>query len=114
MIGHVKKKKLQVGHVNFKHCRREANDAPHELASFCYNNGNSCNGVNEPLIFLLSKLIDNVIIISYSSHIARQNIFVNFKDFKVWGLCQILYLLSGGFISPQEYIFSFGSCLKTN
>jgi hypothetical protein len=47
-----------IGNVDFKHW--EANHA----ARVCFSDNNSCNWVDEPPIFLLSELLNDVIIIS--------------------------------------------------
>jgi hypothetical protein len=49
--------------VEFKHCSREANEAAHEIASFCYSCKSDRNWVSDPPSFILSKLLNDVIIV---------------------------------------------------
>jgi hypothetical protein len=49
-----------MGDVSFSHCPRGANKVAHVLARFCFSNELSCNSVDEPLSFLLDKLISDV------------------------------------------------------
>jgi ribonuclease HI len=49
-----------LGNVTFKYCPREANRVAHEIARFCFSSRSSCIWVDEPLSFLLEKLINDV------------------------------------------------------
>jgi ribonuclease HI len=52
-----------IGSVKFNCCLREANQTAHELARVCFSDKTSCNWVDEPPTFLLSKLISDVTIL---------------------------------------------------
>ena len=45
------------------HSPREANQVAHEIARFSFCNKNSCNWLNEAPSFLLSNLVNDVIIV---------------------------------------------------
>jgi hypothetical protein len=46
--------------VNLEYCNREANQVVHELAKNAFISNNSCIWINEPLSFLLSKLVNDI------------------------------------------------------
>jgi hypothetical protein len=52
-----------IGKVTFKHCSRETNKVAHYLARFSFDSKNSCNRVDEPPSYILSKLLDDVTIV---------------------------------------------------
>ncbi|KAI5002086.1 hypothetical protein ZWY2020_026736 [Hordeum vulgare] len=52
-----------IGKVIFSHCFREANSVAHELAKFSFCNKVEDNWINEPLEFLVSQLVNDVLII---------------------------------------------------
>jgi ribonuclease HI len=52
-----------IDNVWFKHCPREANGVAHELARNSFCNQSSCNWIDEAPSFIISKLIDDVIIL---------------------------------------------------
>jgi hypothetical protein len=52
-----------IGTVSFNHCPSEANQVAHDLVSFSFANKESCNWLDEAPSFLLSKLINNVILV---------------------------------------------------
>jgi hypothetical protein len=54
---------LQISKVKFKHCPREANQIAHELARVAYTNKNSCSWRTNTSSFMISTLIEDVIII---------------------------------------------------
>jgi hypothetical protein len=53
---------LAAGYINisFEHCRREANEAAHEIARFCFENRLDCIWDDEPPSFLLPRMINDV------------------------------------------------------
>uniref|UniRef100_A0A8I6Y5C3 RNase H type-1 domain-containing protein n=1 Tax=Hordeum vulgare subsp. vulgare TaxID=112509 RepID=A0A8I6Y5C3_HORVV len=52
-----------IGKVIFSHCFREANSVAHELAKFSFCNKVEDNWTNEPPEFLVSQLVNDVLII---------------------------------------------------
>jgi hypothetical protein len=50
--------------VNMEHCNREANQVAHEVAKNSFISNNSCILFDEPPTFLLSKLANDVILLS--------------------------------------------------
>jgi ribonuclease HI len=56
---------LAAGYINisFEHCRREANEAAHEIARFCFENRIDCIWDDEPPSFLLPRMINDVTVI---------------------------------------------------
>jgi ribonuclease HI len=52
-----------IGKVEFKHCPREINVVAHTLARYCFESTNSCNWVDEPPSCIMSKLLDDVIVV---------------------------------------------------
>jgi hypothetical protein len=51
-----------IGNVKFQYCLREANGVGHKLARACFSDKLSCNRIDEPLIFILGKLINDITI----------------------------------------------------
>jgi hypothetical protein len=51
--------------VSIEHCNWEANQVAHKLAKDAFVFGNSCTWVNEPPSFILSKLANDVTVLSY-------------------------------------------------
>jgi hypothetical protein len=52
-----------IGKVDFKHYPQETNVVAHTLARFCFHSKNSCNWADEPPSCIVSKLMDDVIVI---------------------------------------------------
>ncbi|VAI47995.1 hypothetical protein VPH35_105401 [Triticum aestivum] len=49
-----------IGKVTFKHCLRSYNNVAHVLANHSYHNKSSFSWLDEPLDFLMRKLVDDV------------------------------------------------------
>jgi hypothetical protein len=49
--------------VEFKHCPRGINVVAHTLARYCFESKNSYNLVDEPPSCIVSKLLDDVIVV---------------------------------------------------
>jgi ribonuclease HI len=52
-----------IASVSFRSCPREANQVAHEISRFSFFNNQTCNWVNEPLRFILDRLINDVTIL---------------------------------------------------
>ena len=52
-----------IGSVMFVHCPRDANKVAHELAKDSFMNRNSCRWVSEAPDFIVSNLINDVIVL---------------------------------------------------